>query len=119
MKTKKEIKEAYKLLKFKIGLLRIKNAVNGKIFIEGSCDLDSACNKHNFALRLGGHPNSELQTDWNLHSAENFKFDILEELEQKKSDTLDYTKEIRLLEEMYLEDLQPYDEKGYHRRKKN
>lgn len=39
MKTKKELTEEYKQLKFKMGLFQIRNVINGKIFVESSINL--------------------------------------------------------------------------------
>jgi hypothetical protein len=118
MKTKKEIKEAYKKLKFRMGVFQIRNTVTGKIFVEGSTDLTAIWNRYRFALNLGGHTNEELQRDWKELGEDKFLFEILEEIEQKETGTVDYAKEVRVLEGLYLEEMQPFDEKGYNRRPK-
>jgi hypothetical protein len=47
-----------------------------------------------------------------------FTYEIVSEIKQSESENVDYQKEIKLLEEMVLEELQPYNEKGYNRRSK-
>lgn len=48
MKTKKEIKDSYKQLKFKVGVFQIRNIINNKIYIESSTDLVAIWNRHKF-----------------------------------------------------------------------
>lgn len=116
MNTRKELKEAYKNQKFPMGVFQIRNKANGKIFIESSANLDTIWNRHRFQLQMGGHPNAELQKDWNQTGEENFVFEILEEIRQEGGTTADYTQEIKTLAEMLMETLQPYGEKGYHKK---
>lgn len=68
-------------------------------------------------LKFGNHPNKILQQEWAEFKAENFEFSILSEIEYKDAN-VDYNKEIQILEELYLEELQPHEEKGYNKRKK-
>lgn len=115
MKTQKELKEAYKLMKFPMGVFQIRNTVNGKIFVDSSNNLDAIWNRYRAELGFGSHPNKALQQDWNTYGEENFRYEILSVLEQKEGDTAtDYAKEVKVLEAMYKEELQPYGEKGYN-----
>ncbi len=117
MKTKKEIKDEYKLMKFQMGVFQIRNISNGKIFVSSSVNLDKIWNRHKFQLVIGGHKNSELQDEWNRLGADNFVFEIVEEIKESDNPAIDNKKEVEILEEMILEKLQPYGEKGYNRRK--
>lgn len=114
MKTKKELKEAYKQLKFRMGVFQIRNVVNGKIYIESSVNLDAIWNRHRTELNFRGHRNATLQKEWTEFGEENYRFEILSEIEPREGETTDYKKELTLLEKMYIEELQPYEEKGYH-----
>ena len=118
MKTKKELKEEYKQMKFRMGVFQIRNTVNNKIFVESSTDLVSIWNRHRFQLNLGSHPNSGLQKDWNAMGEDKFTYEIVSEVKHSETEKVDYQKEVKLLEEMVLEELQPYNEKGYNRRSK-
>lgn len=118
MKTKKEIKEEYKNIKFRIGVFQIRNIVNEKIYVESSNDLLSIWNRHRFQLNFGNHQNVELQKDWKEFGEDQFKFEILSEIKQGENETSYDRKELKLLEEMFLEDLNPYEDKGYNKRKK-
>ena len=55
--NRKELKDAYKQQKFKMGVFQIRNAVNQKILVESSINLDAIWNRYRFALNMGGHPN--------------------------------------------------------------
>lgn len=116
MKTKKELKAIYKEMKFRMGVFQIRNKVNGKIYVEGSLDLVSIWNRHKFQLKMGVHTVEALQHDWNALGEENFAYDILSEIKQDDTGNADYQKEVRLLEQMYIDELQPFDERGYNRR---
>jgi group I intron endonuclease len=114
MKANKELKEAYKLKKFKIGVFQLRNTINGKILVGSSVNLDAIWNRIKAELKLEGHRNKELQQDWSAYGEENFVFEILSEIEQKDGDNVDYNKEARQLEEMFIEELQPFADKGYN-----
>lgn len=118
MRTKKELKKAYKQLKFRMGIFQIRNTVNGKIFIESSVNLDAIWNRHRFQLNFGSHPNKALQEDWNTFGEEKFCFEILSELDEQEDSTANHAKELKTLEAMFIEELTPYGDKGYHSRAK-
>ncbi len=115
MKTKKELKEEYKQMKFPMGVFQIRNTVNGKIFVDSSTNMNAKWNRNRLQLSVGNHPNKELQNDWNEFGEEAFQFEVLEELKHNDKKTMDYNKEVALLEEMIIEELQPFGEKGYNK----
>jgi group I intron endonuclease len=117
MKTKKEIKDEYKLLKFRMGVFQIRNLTNGKIFIGSSVNLDKIWNRHKFQLEMGGHKSPELQKEWNEYGADNFIFEILEEIKESDDPTIDNNKEVEILEGLVVEKLQPFENNGYNKRK--
>lgn len=119
MQTKKELKEAYKQMRIPMGVFQIRNTINGKIFVEGSMNLTAIWNRYRLQLEMGSHPSPSLQQDWRSFGPDAFAYEILAELEQDdlKSDQ-DYRKELKLLEAMYLDELQPFEEKGYNRKPK-
>ncbi len=65
MKTKKEIKEEYKQMKFPMGVFQIRNLQTNKVFIDNSTDMDSKWGRHKMELKFGSHRNTTLQKDWN------------------------------------------------------
>lgn len=118
MKTNKDLKEAYKQKKFRIGVFQIKNKVNGKVYVDSSINLDAIRNRNLSELRAGGHRNEMLQKEWNEYGEDSFQFEILSEIEQKDGDNTDYGKEAKQLADMYIDELKPFGEKGYNRQKR-
>ena len=112
---RKELKQTYLQTARPAGVIAIRCNVNGKVLFVSSLNLNGLLDRHEFQLRLGGHYNKELQKDWNTYGRENFTFEILEQLETKDDPTYDYSKDLAVLEELWLEELQPYDpERGYN-----
>ena len=113
MKTKKELKQAYKQHQPVMGVFQVKNETNGKILIEGSTDVHARWNRHRTELRFGSHRNTQLQKDWNQATEKNFTFSILSELEYKEGESVDYKKEVKTLEEMVIEEFGSADAMRY------
>ena len=105
MLDKKEIKKRYKETLPPMGIYQIKNSANGKILIGNSKNLTGKSNSYKFQLNLGSHINKELQKDYNKYGDENFSFEVLDYLEA--------------LEELWIDKLQPFNEKGYNKQKNN
>ncbi len=116
MKSHKELKEEYKHKKFKMGIFQIKNKINSKILIGSSLNLDAIWNRHKTQLKFGMHPNKELQMDWNKYGGDNFSYEILAELKEEKDKTVDNDEEVKILEQLYIEELEPFDDRGYNKR---
>lgn len=114
MKTKKELREAYDLIKFKIGVFQIRNIVNGKLLIDSSVSLDKIWNRHRVELKAGSHRNTLLQKEWNEFGEDNFKYEILGEIQQTDGQDIDYAKEAKQLAKMFIDELQPFGDKGYN-----
>lgn len=114
--NRKKLKREYKQTPRPIGVFQIRNLTNEKVFVGASMNLDGIFNRHRFQLNAGSHKSKELQKDWNEAGAECFAFEILEELNQREG--LDLPKELEFLEDLWLEQIQPYGEKGYNERKK-
>jgi group I intron endonuclease len=117
MPTKKELIRQYKQTLQPMGVYQIKNLTNGKIFIGSSANIPGKFNSHKFQLRQGVHMNKELQNDFRQLGEEKFAFEVLDTLEPKEDPKYNYADDLKTLEEMWLEKLRPYDEKGYHTRK--
>lgn len=99
-----------------MGVFRIKNNANNKIFIGSSNDLNAIWNRQRMQLKTGAHPNKELQADWRKFGEDTFTYEIVAELEKDDEKKLDHTRELKALEEMYLEELNPYGKNGYNKK---
>lgn len=67
-----------------IGIYKITNLVNGKVYIGQSRDLHRRYLTHLRELRQRKHINYHLQNAWNKYGENNFKFEIIEECLEKQ-----------------------------------
>ena len=118
--NKKELKKQYTQTVLPMGIFQVKNLISGKIFIDSGLNVQGKINSCRFQLSLGSHMNKTLQEDFNQIGITNFSFEIIDYLEPKedKEDMkMDYTDDLKLLEEIWIEKLQPFDKRGYNQRK--
>lgn len=115
---KKAAKLAYKASRRPIGVFLIRNLVSNKVFVGSSMDLTAIFNRMRFQLAAGAHPNKELETDWKHLGAAKFEFEVAEELVPREDPNFDYKSELEFLEDLWLEKLQPYGDRGYNVPKK-
>lgn len=101
-----------------MGVFQIRNLVNDKVFVGSTLNLPGIINRHKFELQMGGHKNHALQTEWKEFGADKFAFEILDELTPVSDPQHDYREDLAFLEEMWLEKLLPYGERGYNEPKK-
>jgi hypothetical protein len=118
MPKRTDIKREYKQTPRRAGIYQIKNTVNGKVFLGSSTNLHGPLNRDKFMLSTGMHKNEQLQKDWNEYGPGAFSFDILEVVEQKDDPNFSLEDELALLEQIWIEKLQPFSEKGYNRIRK-
>jgi hypothetical protein len=119
MKDKqKELKKEYQQGRRQMGVYQIRNLANEKVLLGTLSDLPGILNRHKFALRMGSHQNRALQADWNEAGEGGFAFEVLDELTPSEGADRDYRAELEFLEELWLEKLQPYGDRGYNVRKK-
>jgi group I intron endonuclease len=114
MASRKELIREYKEAPKPAGIFQIKNLANGKVLLGSSLNLHGPLNKHRFMLRAGSHDNRELQKDWNAFGPSAFTFEILEEVRVKDSPDFSLDDELTLLEEIWLERLDPFGDRGYN-----
>jgi group I intron endonuclease len=114
LKSRKDIQREYKERPKTAGVFQIKNTVNGKMLLGSSLNLEGPLNGHKFMLEIGSHTNKTLQKEWNEFGADKFIFEILETVKVKDSPDFNLNDELSLLEQIYLEQLQPFGERGYN-----
>jgi len=117
MKTKKQLTEEYKRLKFPMGVFLVRNMTNGKLFLDSAVNMEARWNRHRFQLNFGNHPNQELQADWKTFGEGSFRFEVLSELKAREEEQ-DYREELVELERLCLEELRPFGDAGYHGEKR-
>jgi len=113
-RSRKEIHQAYKERVKPAGVFMIKNIANGKVLLGSSLNLEGPLNKHKFTLKIGGHLIRALQKDWDEFGPDNFVFEILEEVKVQDNPNFNLQDELTLLEQIWLEKLTPFGERGYN-----
>lgn len=114
---KKAATREYKMSHHPMGVFQIRNTANDKTLVDSSTNVPGKINRHTFALKAGLHANKALQADWNQLGEEGFEFETLEPVEPRTNANYDYASDLEVLEDLWLEKLQPYDERGYNDRK--
>jgi hypothetical protein len=115
---KKELKEAYKQAHTPMGIYQIRNLTNGKVFVGAALNLPGILTSNRVQLGAGSHPNKKLQAEWNEFGRERFVFEVVDELAATEGPGYDYRADLKFLEELWLEKLQPYGDRGYNEKKK-
>ena len=62
-----------------IGIYKVKNLINSKVYIGQSVDIEKRWSTHIAELNNNYHYNAHLQRAWNKYGKENFEFSIVEE----------------------------------------
>ena len=114
-RSRKDIHREYKERVKPSGVFQVKNTANDKVLLGSSLNLEGSLNKHRFMLKIGSHLNKALQIDWDEFGPDKFVFEILEEVKmQPDNPNFNLKDELTLLEEIWLEKLQPFGERGYN-----
>jgi group I intron endonuclease len=114
MKSNQDIKREYKERKKPAGILQVKNTANGKVLLGSSVNLDGPLNRHKFMLTIGRHHNEILQKEWNEYGPDKFIFEIVEVVKVTDDPNFNLNDELTLLEQVWLEKLHPFGERGYN-----
>jgi hypothetical protein len=118
MIDKKSLKREYKQGHPTMGVFQIRNLTNDKVLVGAALNLPGILNRHQFQLQMGRHPNRLLQADWNEFGRDNFAFEVLDELTPSDKPDRDYLADLAFLEELWIEKLEPFGDRGYNERKR-
>ena len=111
---KKALTREYKESPRPAGVYQIRNTANGRVLVGASVNLPAILNRHRAELRAGGHRNRELQKEWAEFGAEAFEFEVLDTLAPPERADYDPAADLRALEELWLDKLSPFGERGYN-----
>ena len=114
MTTRTELKQQYKDNPPAMGVFAIRNMVSGKVLIGVSLNVPGSLNRARFELTRGTHRNQELQSDWNTLGADQFRFEVLDELKPLAERASRRADDLRELEALWLDKLQPFGANGYN-----
>ncbi len=110
---KKELREQFSEMKTLMGVYRITNTQNGKIFIDAVSNIKNKWLTEQMMLDSNRHVNSALQQDWKAFGKDAFVYDVVEEVAVEADTDVKY--EVKKLLKKWLDALQPYGEKGYNK----
>ena len=113
-RSRKELKRAYQERPKVAGIFQVKNTANSKVLLGSSLNLDGPLNAHRYMLTIGSHRNAALQADWNQYGANAFVFEILEQITPSDDPQFNLSDELSLLEQIWVEQIQPFGERGYN-----
>ena len=114
MDDRKRLIAEYKQEKKPAGVFMLRNTGNGKILLGSSLNLQGPLNRLRFELSFGAHKCRALQDDWNTLGPDMFTFEIVDSFLPKDDPAFDASAELTVLEDLWLEKLQPFGERGYN-----
>jgi group I intron endonuclease len=114
VKSRRELNREYVERLKPAGVYQVKNLANGKVLLGSSLNLEGPLNRHKFMLKIGSHTNKALQKDWDELGPDQFVFEILEEVKMSQDPNFNLKDELTLLEQIWLEQIQPFGERGYN-----
>ncbi|MBL0388410.1 DUF2087 domain-containing protein [Tumebacillus sp. ITR2] len=117
MDKKAQLKWEYKNTRRPVGVYQVKCLVNGKVLIGSSNNVDGMLNRLRFELKSNMNRIPQLQADYNQHGADQFVFEVLELVKPESEGPQDFVAEgeqAKALEAKWLENLQPYGDRGYN-----
>lgn len=111
---RKALSRQYKNTPRTMGVGVVRNTANGRVLLLAGLDIPALLNRHRAQLRLGVHRNQHLQQDWRAVGEQGFAFEILDTLTPKDTPGYDPQEDLRVLEQLWLERLTPFEPAGYH-----
>lgn len=121
---KKELAAAYATSFRPMGVYQIRNTKNGKLYVDGTMDLEGARNRLEFFKQTNMNTIPELRQDWAACGADAFVFEELDRIKPREETLNDPSglaackEDVQALLELWLEKLQPYGERGYNKPKR-
>ena len=102
--------------KVKSGIYKITNLVNGKVYIGSTNDYLARFREHRTELKRNVHFNTHLQSAYNKYGVQNFKFEVIEFIENLENLPLtEFKYLLEEREEFYIQLYESTDrEKGYN-----
>jgi len=116
MLDKKQIIKNYKSKKHPAGIFAVHNLHDNTMFIGTSKDLPSVLTRFEFTLKMGSFPFQNLIDDYNRLGKNNFEIKVLDELELKDETEQEIDRELKTLEEMWVDKLKKESVSFYNKK---
>ena len=94
------------------GVYKITNIINGKVYIGESMNIERRWDEHKLELDNREHHSYKLQEDWNTYGKDNFKFEILETIDDDLKQIIQKCL-LYILEDKYIKQYNSIDD-GYN-----
>jgi hypothetical protein len=115
--NRRDLKRQYLESHRPTGVFRLRNTAEDRSYVASSVNLPATFNKLRMQLDTGSFLMlPSLQQDWKRLGAVAFEFEVLEELEPPDAPEWDPREDLAALEALWLEQLEPWDPRGYNRR---
>lgn len=107
---KKELKSAYKSRPVTGGICCIYCKNNNRRLLQSTRNIEGLRNRFTFAMKIKSCPDPLLLEEWKEFGNDAFTFEVLEEIAKREEQTdKEFTADIEVLYEMWLEKLQQSD----------
>jgi hypothetical protein len=117
MTDRREMIKKYKNSVQPMGIVQVRNIRNNRVYLTASANTPGTINSIRFQLKMGNFlPSPGLAQDWKEMGEQNFVVEVLDELKPVDDPAYDYCDDLKALEEMWLEKIKPFGERGYHER---
>ncbi len=102
--SRKDIAAQYKTRTMTGGVYCIRCTETGQVWLHKTTDMQGSKNRHTFSLSTKTCPEPSMLKDWKAYGSEAFKFEVLEELTKKETQTAEeFASDIEVLFEMRQE----------------
>lgn len=102
---RKQILRDYRERKAPAGVFAVRCATTGQAWVGTTADLSTRQNGVWFALKLGSHPNRDLQAVWKAEGESAFAFQVLETLPEEERSAYEQASKLKDLDAAWRERL--------------
>ncbi len=105
---RKELVQEYKQRKLTGGVFCIVNDLTGQRLLLAETDLQGSRNRFDFMTMTGNSPHYKLNKDYAAQKGKGFRFEVLEQIEQKENqDKAEFLEELEVLRQLWCEKYLP------------
>lgn len=97
LQARRELTRQYKQAFPAMGIYALRCDAAGLLRVGSSRHLDGIFNRLRFELMRGAHRDRALQSAWNTHGAEAFRFEVVDRVKERDDPEFDYDAELATL----------------------
>lgn len=97
LQARRELTRQYKQAFPAMGIYALRCDAAGLLRVGSSRHLDGMFNRLRFELTRGAHRDRALQSAWNTHGAEAFRFEVVDRVKERDDPAFDYDAELATL----------------------